>query len=420
MNKLRFALIILLVMAGASVFTSRQAQAASSGNESYEVNWRGTPAADRYQLWYGQTDTNRKDSTIYEGLDFRSQGVTIHNLKPCTQYSWNLLALRSGKWAWSWASDQTFTTGGVCPTPESGAVGTMLTTATGKKVTVTGTASAVATWSVVDGASQYNIYYRTAADTGYPHSAVVGPKTTSYTINYLNPAVKYFYKVCAVAGRKEVCGSEKVLYAPKAPVLGEKTSRRSSSKNKVLGAQVVGNETYEINWRGTAAADAYQVHYGQTDKGVKDSTIFEGLDFRSRSVTLYKLKPCTQYSWNLKVQRGGKWAWQWASDQTFTTGGVCPVKETGATGTKVTTFTGQKVVVTGTVTKLATWAPVDGAIQYNIYYRAAGDTGYPYSAVITSKTTSYGIGYLKAGTTYYYKVCGLTASKEVCTAEKML
>lgn len=183
------------------------------------------------------------------------------------------------------------------------------------------------------------------------------------------------------------------------------------------GAEVVGREAYTISWDRPANAQTFQVFYGQTNTGKKDTTVFN-LTSESRSLTLNLLKACTQYNWNVKYLQDGKWSWLWSADKMFTSAGACSA--VSASGSKTTTALGNKVTIVGVASATATWTPVNGATHYNIYYRESGSQAYSHSVSTGPNTTAVTINHLQVGTTYYYRVAGVTGGKEIWQAEKML
>lgn len=86
---------------------------------------------------------------------------------------------------------------------------------------------------------------------------------------------------------------------------------------------------------------------------------------------------------------------------------------------EITSHTGKKVMVVGEASAIATWAPVDGASSYNVYYRPAYESKWVHGVYVPAKGTSLTINYLGPAA-YYYKVGAMVADKEVWSSEKML
>ena len=200
--KIRFIFTLLLLI-GVSFFILPQTTFASDvvGTESYELSWDASNEASVMHLYFGQADQNKKDTTVND-LPRNSRGLTLSYLKPCTSYRWNLLTQKSGQWGWQWGEDKFFTTDGVCAKPDlAGSV----KTATGVTVMPVGNASATVTINPRDGGAQaYHIYYKEAGSASYTYALRVPQDARMVTIDYLNPAVHYVYKVTAIVNGEEV------------------------------------------------------------------------------------------------------------------------------------------------------------------------------------------------------------------------
>lgn len=183
---------------------------------------------------------------------------------------------------------------------------------------------------------------------------------------------------------------------------------RTQNSSNVLGT-VVGVESKEICWHGIKDADKYQVYFGQSSTGNKDTGIYAGLDNRSKCVKLSYLKPCTEYIWNLNRLDGGKWTWQWESDQRFSTGGKCDTLEAIPTST-----------IVGNGKGMVTWNVADGATKYYIYYRPAGDANWSHSVEVGPNATNYTINYLDTNRSYNYRVAALVNGKLLWQNERNL
>lgn len=179
--------------------------------------------------------------------------------------------------------------------------------------------------------------------------------------------------------------------------------------SNVLGTTVVGSESKEVCWHGVGTAEKYQLYYGQMSTGNKDSAIYAGLTNSSRCVKVNYLKPCTTYIWNLQRLDGGKWSWQWGSDQQFTTGGVCEK----APGTPTTPIVGN-----GKAT--VTWNVADGATKYYIFYRSTSEANWSNGVEVPPNASNYTINYLGTNQGYMYRVAALVNGKLIWQSEKNL
>ena len=211
MKNIKQLALVLVLISGLTMAKSVVA-ADVVGEESYTVSWTRTADTEKYQVYFDQNDANGKNNTVSD-LDGRSGEITLSSLKACTTYRWNVKGYRRGRWDWLQENDQFFTTGGLCPK--------VVPTSTSGTAKIVGNASAVVTWTPIDGADYYNVYYRAGNDTSYTGGIRVPAEGTSVTINYLGGGT-YYYKVSGMVNGKEVWLPEKVLKGNTAsqPVLG--------------------------------------------------------------------------------------------------------------------------------------------------------------------------------------------------------
>jgi len=317
MKKVPYAIFVLVLVLGFFKTNSQVLAADVVGNENYEVCWHGiSKAADGYQLFYGQANHNVKDSAIYDGLTSGSRCVRLSSLKPCTTYAWNLLRKDGGVYSWQWASDQRFTTGGQCAVTGS-KVGSAITTSTGNYVKVSGKGTATVNWPLISGAQYYNVYYRASSDKVTPHALRVPEGATQVTINYLDPAKTYYYRVAGMVNGKEVWLPEQVMQrAQYKQVLGAQTQQpymknRSYNNNNYQNYQVLGGYTTNpaaggwsapkmgsgkatVSWRGPNNSVAnFHVYFG-TKAGHWDNAV-RNLSSNASRITISSLNPSQTY-----------------------------------------------------------------------------------------------------------------------------
>ena len=290
------------------------------------------PITFKYQLYFGQADTGKKDTTVWD-LGSNSKEVKLSYLKSCTTYAWNLKSLRNDKWAWEWSNDRMFTTGGNCP--GAVATGATVTASTGTKVKVIGTASATATWSVTNGAESYNVYYRPANETKYIHAVKVPSGGTSVTINYLGSAT-YYYRVAALVAGKEVWQAEKMLKAAsgmqvqgitsyqmvqpkvslKQPEISKVAPKVGKTAPRIGGGQVAGTTMQDssmkkgwatVSWTNPGSISKYHVYYWSANT---DQHALRNLDSSANRVTISGLNPNRTYWYRVQaIGHDGKAKW---------------------------------------------------------------------------------------------------------------
>lgn len=181
-------------------------------------------------------------------------------------------------------------------------------------------------------------------------------------------------------------------------------------------AEIVGMESYNVCFHGVQDAESFQLYFGQAYTGkkvVKDTAVL--LNSNSRCENLKLLKPDTEYIWNVKAKRGGKWEWAYGSDKTFRTGGV----STNDTSLRLSSSAGNSVVTGDFAQSTASWQPVSGAVDYKIYY-GPKENPMAHGVKVSDRGLSLSIGGLKAKETYYYRVAALVGNKEVWSPTQVL
>jgi hypothetical protein len=303
------------------------------GNESYTVSWQGLPAGDtgdRYQLLFGQANTGRKDSGL--SLESRSRTVTLHNLKPCTTYAWDLYSGKAGRYS-KVLSNNMFTTGGVCASPVPATTyGNSMVSNVVEKTQVSGTKSGSSTigWSSRPNVKEYHVYYRSAADAKYVHAVTVPGTGTSVTINYLQPGVTYYYRVAAVVDGKEQWYPEKQLQTAtgEKPVLGVTTQPQYSGVGGSTGYQGIlgttdptvgrqvgtvcstdGKANVSIRHPQGVSVEKVHVFFGTGSNNYQHAV--RDLSPSAREVTIGHLDTCRNYVFQvLVIGKDGRGFWQ--------------------------------------------------------------------------------------------------------------
>ena len=307
--------VAVLTLVTTSLLASPANAADVVGDQSHEISWTKEPGGLGYQVYYGQTNTGVKDSSV-AGLAQNSERLMLNHLKPCTQYTYNVLASLSGNSRkWLWKDDPTFVTGGDCgPKKLTNAPGVTLVSDVVTTKDKTGKNSSTIGWSKKAGASGYTVYYRNETSKRYDSAVKVPAEGSSLTINQLTPGMNYYYQVCATLDNKEQCYGEKMLQQKSGvkPVLGAKTTtpfnpvkapQKAPSSKKVLGVAETeratpktcdNNKKVTLNWGpDNNTVTKYHVVYGTKDKvwqyAVRD------LSDQSRSLTVGALNSCTRY-----------------------------------------------------------------------------------------------------------------------------
>ena len=227
-------------------------------------------------------------------------------------------------------------------------------------------------WSKVDGAAKYKVFYSTD---GKKYYQLIETTKTSVTHTKAKIGTKYFYKVRAVnaGAESEFSNVESIKCRPAAPTV---TISRSGGKAK-------------LSWKAVSGATKYWVYRSTDGKKyprVAITTKLSYTDSESKSGTKYYYKVMAVAVVN-------------KTDVGSACSAVKSIMTTLAKPTvKITTSNGKP--------KLS-WSKVTGADKYYVYRSTDGKT---FKHFATTTKLSYTNTGAKKGTKYYYKV------KAICSA----
>ena len=231
-------------------------------------------------------------------------------------------------------------------------------------------------WSIVSGATKYEVYRSTKYDTGY---VKVGETTgTSYTSKGLIIGNTYYYKIKAIASDTAANStyssiSSCTLSQSNNTVTNLKVEKSTSTSIKASWSSVSGATKYEV-YRSTKYDTGY-VKVGETT---------------NTSYTSNNLTPGKTYYYKIKVAGGN----------TYSKIVNCPLPLSKPSYLGIEKPTPNSIKVS--------WREVENTIKYEIYRSTKYDTGYVKIGETTS--TSYTSNNLAQGKTYYYKIKAIGSS----------
>lgn len=244
-----------------------------------------------------------------------------------------------------------------------------------------GDGQVIITWSPVQGASSYNLYWGTTAGITKSSGTRIANVTSPYTHTGLSNSVTYYYVVTAANAAGESSESALVSATPRAIV------RKPQPPTMVTATP--GNGEITISWQPSEGAVSYNLYWG-TAPGLKleSANMFEGVvspPFVHRGLT----NGVTYYYVVTAVNPNGE------SEASAEVSAV-PSPPAPAVEVQLTPGDGQITI---------SWAPVSGATSYWIYFGTApGET----RNRITNVTSPYIHKGLTNGVRYYYVVAALT------------
>ncbi|MEM3484076.1 MAG: fibronectin type III domain-containing protein [Candidatus Methanomethyliaceae archaeon] len=246
------------------------------------------------------------------------------------------------------------------------------------------------TWSPVQGASSYNLYWGTVAGVSKSSGTRIANVTSPYTHAGLSNGVTYYYVVTAVNTVGESRESVPVSATPRASV------RKPQPPTGVTATPGDGEIT--ISWQPSEGAVSYNLYWG-TAPGLKPETanMFAGVapPFVHTGLT----NGVTYYYVVTAVNSEGE------SEPSSEVSGT-PSPPAPAIAVQLTPGDGQITI---------SWDPVPGATSYWIYFGTVpGET----RNRITNVTSPYVHKGLTNGTRYYYVVAALTETGWIKSQEK--
>lgn len=264
-----------------------------------------------------------------------------------------------------------------------------------------GIGSAVVSWSAVDGATGYKLYYKKSGDSKFTSKSVNG---TSCTLSGLTNGAKYIFAVKAYKTVKYTDPVNALSYT--------QTNISYSSKyadDCVIGvvtgvkAATASATSIKASWSALYSATGYYVYYSTTGK----SGSWTRKSTTSTSYTATSLSRGKTYYFIVRPYNKSS------------NGANCDM--VNANASKVS---GAAAYATSNTSIKATWSKESGASGYYVYYSTTGKAGSWSKKTTTSN--SYTFTSLKTGTVYYYcvkaynsKGAGLTSSTVTAYATKV-
>ncbi len=276
----------------------------------------------------------------------------------------------------------------VCPEGNSNFSATSLFTTSGSScgvpsgLTATNitTTSATLGWAAVQGASSYNVQYKTSASASW--SASVSVAGNSYNLTGLTASTPYNFRVQAV------CGSSVSAFSAS----GTFTTLQGAAVCAVptnLSAANISNTGATVTWAAVSGAVTYNLQYK-----VSGTTAWTSVSVATESYTLSNLTADTRYDFQVQTVCGGGVSSAYSSVQTFTTLG-------NGGGTSCAAPTGIVVSSVSATSVVVSWSTATGAIAYIVNYKPVAAAIW-LSQTVTATTAT--LVNLLPATQYVYQV----------------
>lgn len=240
-------------------------------------------------------------------------------------------------------------------------------------------------WDAVKGADGYLVRRRKDGDDNYEVIApCVDSNTRTFTDTGLLPSTKYYYKIRTWTGTQLSAVSD----------YGKATTSASDSQtleSPLVKVQAQDTTTMNVSWNSVSGATKYEVYRRLAGESYADTPTYTTT---STSLVDKNLKAGTRYWYRVYAVNSSQ-------------------KSPKPNGIMCYTYPEQPVVNVETVgmTSLkAAWNSVKNASYYTLNIRKSGDDAY--ETVTTTESTSYVVGNLEAGTTYYFRVYAVITDRE--------
>ena len=290
----------------------------------------------------------------------------------------------------AWSASSTFNT---LPCP-----GSCLPPTTLASANIT-SSSATVSWNAVAGALSYTVRYRVVGSLAWIH---INANSTSK--NLLNLYCNSNYQWQVRANCSPVSNSYIGSFSQTATFTTLPCPTTCATPTGLTVSNVTGTSA-TLSWNIVAGATGYIVQYH-----VSGSPTFITVNVSTNSAALNNLSPSTSYSWQVRTVCGGTSApilSPWSPSNSFQT-------TTANTGCNAPTITSISSTGTGGVT--ITWAPIPGAIAFNIRYRPSNTNNW---TTTSSSINFITISNLIQGTAYEFQfqtVCPASNGAAVTSA----
>jgi hypothetical protein len=361
------------------------------------LSWGSVSGATGYEVVYDTSSSFTNPS----GWSVPGMSQTTGTLTNGTTYYWRVRAF-AGSQYYSWSSVWSFTKSGAIVPP------TGLSVSSSWNTTSPGFPSMTLSWNAVSGATGYEMWVRPSGGS-YASLGIRDAPYVTFNSNslpggarYVSGTTYYFKLRTITASGTSAFTSEVMCVAAAAPSTSLGQVQLSSPSNGVT--LLPGNITF--SWNFVSNTTKYQFILYNQQGGIALDTTYSGT---STTVTLGAEETIT---W--KVRAGdnsgnwGTWSDTWSLTLKSTT--INPVPPTGFS---VSSY--WNTASPGFPSMTLSWNAVSGATGYDMWVRSSsgsstslGTRDAPY-VTFNSYSLPGGARYV-SGTTYYFKICTVTAS----------
>jgi uncharacterized repeat protein (TIGR02543 family) len=339
------------------------------GDASAVLSWGPISGATSYNLYYSPgTTVDKSTGTKIAGA---VSPATVASLTNETKYAFAVSTVNvNGESALSAAQTAT----PQVPAPAAPTIGSA----------ISGNARVTVSWNTVTGAASYILYYATGTSVDKTGTKVTGA-TSPNDVTGLTNGTLYAFAVSAVNPGGESALSAIQTATPQIPTPGAPT----------LGTVTAGNAKATVSWNSVTGASSYNLYYAAGTTVDKSGTKVTGA---TSPADVTSLTNGTQYTFAVSaINAGGESGLSAA--QTVTPQVPIPAAPV------------LSAVSTDNTKATVTWAAVNGAMSYYLYY-ALGTTVDKTGTRITAGTSPADVPGLTTGVTFAFAVSAVNAGGE--------
>ncbi len=246
----------------------------------------------------------------------------------------------------------------------------------------------ILTWTAVDGATSYNVYWNTTGSVTSADNGIVNIADTTYIHNGLTNETTYYYVITANVGGEESPISEEVSATPTIVPPAPPSTVSVTAEDRLV----------TLEWKGSNNASSYNVYWNNTGQVSKDDNRIANL--ATTMVSHSGLSNDETYYYIIAAENSG------GEGETTLAVSATP-KNSGEGAVASITLVTQSGAMT------LSWIGVAAVDTYNIYWNTTGAVD-PTTANRVGGLTQlfYTPTDLQSGATYYFVVTSVYAGVE--------
>lgn len=269
----------------------------SSIVNTMSVSWLSVDGAESYNIYYATTPGVSRTSQVIQNATnpFLHSGLVGNSI-----YYYRVAAVKGGL-----PGQLSYEVSAVVKATTDGSTGgnTPLPAPSSITVDVASAQSLQISWSPVEGAESYNIYFNTSAAVGESSLSILGV-SNPHVHTQLQGGLTYYYRVAAV--RNGIVGRLSALASGMLSL-----DNGSGGQEEPLAAPVftgsspiVGTSSLTLSWSAISDASRYYLYFNDSGPGVNGSSKFIALSSSSTSHTHTNLLGGTTYYYRIAAVKG--------------------------------------------------------------------------------------------------------------------